>query len=117
MRFIGAELWAWARGRRQRVVVGGNSMIPTLEPGAFVLMSLSSEEIPDGAIVVARHPREPGLLIVKRSRVVGEEFWLTSDNQAEGSDSRDFGTVPAASVLGLVTLVLDDPRRPIASPS
>ncbi|MFW2380754.1 MAG: nickel-type superoxide dismutase maturation protease [Acidimicrobiales bacterium] len=91
--------------------MGGASMVPTLEPGDFVLMQPSSQPVPSGEIVVAQHPRDPSLLIVKRSRPDGEGYWLTSDNESEGSDSRDFGPVEASAVLGRVTMVMDHPRR------
>ncbi|MBT8241803.1 MAG: S26 family signal peptidase [Acidimicrobiia bacterium] len=91
-------------------------MTPTLEPGDFVLLKHSTTPVPDGAIVVARHPLDPSLLIVKRSRALAAGYWLTSDNESDGSDSRYFGPVPASAVLGPVTMVLDHPRRPITSP-
>ena len=98
---VGAELWAWARGRRRRVLVGGNSMLPTLEPGWFVLFHPGAAVV-DGDVVVAGHPDQPELLIVKRL----SSGSLLSDNQAEGTDFADSSTV-----LGPVTLVLDQPRR------
>jgi nickel-type superoxide dismutase maturation protease len=91
-------------------------MVPTLQPGEFVLMKHSTQPPSDGVIVVANHPRDPSLLIVKRCRAVGEGYWLTSDNESDGSDSRDFGLVPPSVVLGTVTIVLDHIRRPISIP-
>jgi nickel-type superoxide dismutase maturation protease len=91
-------------------------MVPTLEPGDFVLMKHSTRPPSDGVIVVANHPRDPSLLIVKRCRTDGEGYWLTSDNETDGSDSRDFGPVPPSAVLGPVTIVLDHIRRPISDP-
>ncbi len=111
VRFVGAELWAWARGRRRRVVVGGRSMLPTLEPGDFVLIDPTPGLVSDGSIVVAHHPEDRGLLVVKRCRIVAEGLWLTSDNQGEGSDSARFGPVAADAILGRVTMLLDHPRR------
>ena len=91
-------------------------MVPTLEPGTFVLLNPSLQPIPDGAIVVAHHPRDPELLIVKRSRAHAQGFWLISDNESEGSDSSDFGPVPPTAILGAVTMILDQPRRSVGGP-
>jgi hypothetical protein len=54
--------------------------------------------------VVARHPRQPGLLLVKRAvRPESDGWWLGSDNPAAGAvDSRAFGAVPAELVTGRV---------------
>ena len=69
-----------------------------------------------GAVVVAMHPQQPGLLLVKRlvarsGQVVygaalgADEFWLASDNPLVGADdSRNFGPVPATSIIGRMVL-------------
>ena len=101
---VGTELWAWALGRRRRVLVGGNSMLPTLESGWFVLFHPDASAI-DGDVVVARHPGQPDVLIVKRLSAAG----LVSDNRADGIDFAETDTV-----LGPVTLVLDQPRRTLS---
>ncbi len=89
-------------------------MAPTLGAGDFVLVKPTSGSIPGGSIVVARHPLEHDLLIVKRSRVDPHGYWLDSENKAEGSDSRDFGPVSPGAIVGAVTMILDHPRRSVA---
>lgn len=101
---VGTELWAWARGRRRRVVVGGNSMLPTLEPGWFVLFHPGTTAA-EGDVVVAEHPDDKNVLVVKRLATTG----LVSDNLAEGANFPN-----PVTVLGPVTLVLDELRRSLS---
>ena len=67
--------------------------------------------IDKGDLVIANHPAQPTLNIVKRVTLLEREFihshhcrvplghaWLLSDDPALGTDSRDYGPVP----LGLV---------------
>ena len=79
-------------------------MRPTLEPGWFVLFHPGGSASV-GDVVVAEHPEDANLLIIKRLDANG----LVSDNRAEGSD------FPApVTVLGPVTLVLDELRRSLS---
>jgi len=101
----GAAVLALAGARRLRTVeVTGDSMLPGLRPGDWLLVRAGARPAP-GALVVAEHPERPGLLIVKRAaHRAGEGWWLESDNQrAPGRrDSWDFGAVPDALVVGPV---------------
>ena len=101
------EIWQWVLGKRWRVRVDGNSMLPTLKPGEDVLLLPVSRmtAIAPGDIVVCFHPQRPALRMVKR---VSETFYdggcyVLSDNAAEGSDSRSFGVVDRKLIVGLVT--------------
>jgi nickel-type superoxide dismutase maturation protease len=89
----------------RRVVVAGDSMLPSLRPGDCLLVSARAR-IQVGDVVVAKRPEVPGLLLVKR--VVRREdagWWLLSDNAAAGlDDSRAFGVLPDACVVGKVLL-------------
>ena len=84
-------------------VVAGDSMLPVLRPGDCLLLSRGAR-IAVGDLVVARRPHVEGLLLVKR--VVRREdggWWLLSDNAAAGlDDSRAFGVLPDACVVGKV---------------
>ena len=86
-----------------RVVVAGESMLPALRPGDCLLVSRRSR-IDVGDLVVARRPHAEGLLLVKRAtRRADGGWWLLSDNAAAGlDDSRVFGVLPDAFVLGKV---------------
>jgi nickel-type superoxide dismutase maturation protease len=85
------------------VRVTGASMEPTLADGDRLLCrDLTAARPPrEGDVVVARRPDRPALLVVKR--VVRREpggWWLEGDNAAASDDSRVFGPVPDALVLG-----------------
>src|SRR5258708_15791883 len=74
------------RGMRMRrplmaVEVAGESMLPALRPGDRLLVRPGAR-IGAGDIVIARHPLQPGRLIVKRvTHRAGDGLWLESDNQ------------------------------------
>ncbi|MGI5167726.1 S24 family peptidase [Spirillospora sp. CA-253888] len=92
--------------RVRAVEVSGVSMLPALRPGDRLLV-LAGAPVAAGDLVVARHPREPERLIVKRAtHRAGDGWWLESDNQrAPGrQDSWDFDAVPDALVIGRVAV-------------
>jgi nickel-type superoxide dismutase maturation protease len=86
-----------------RVVVAGDSMLPAFRPGDCLLVSRRAR-IEQGDVVVARRPHVDGLLLVKRvARRADGGWWLLSDNAAAGlDDSRAFGVLPDACVVGKV---------------
>jgi nickel-type superoxide dismutase maturation protease len=89
------------------VEVTGGSMLPALRPGDWLLVRRGGRRVRPGDVVVARHPRTPGLLIVKRvARRAATGWWLESDNQrAPGrEDSWDFDAVPDELVVGRVVV-------------
>jgi nickel-type superoxide dismutase maturation protease len=96
---------ALAAARRLRTVeVTGDSMLPGLRPGDWLIVRPGARPAP-GALVVAEHPERRGLLIVKRaSHRTGDGWWLESDNQraAGRRDSWDFGAVPDALIAGRI---------------
>ena len=81
-----------------RVKVAERSMEPALRPGDWLLVR-RTRRIRRGQIVLARHPGQPGMLIVKRAaRRVDGGWWLESDNPDAGAvDSRRFGPVSGSS--------------------
>ena len=87
------------------VVVSGESMTPTLRPGDCLLVRTGAP-IRAGQIVVARHPHDARLLLVKRAaRRSDAGWWLLSDNAEAGlDDSRYFGAVPESRIIGRVML-------------
>ncbi len=89
-----------------RVRVEGESMLPVLRPGDWLVVRRGAEVRP-GDLVVARLPGDHSRLIVKRAAWrEGDGWWLESDNQrAPGrKDSWDFGAVPASLLVGRVVL-------------
>ena len=100
-----------------RVAVAESSMEPALRPGDWVLawrglpgigQATRSERVKvrPGQVVIARHPAQPDMLVVKRAAWHEPGgWWLDSDNKAAGAtDSAHFGLVPPelieARVLG-----------------
>ena len=108
------ETLAWVLGRRRRVRVVGDSMVPTLEPGQFVLVNVGRTPVP-GDLVLARHPDQDEILVVKRLGAVTDSgrFVLASDNPAAGTDSRTWCPLDADLIEGTVTLLLDQPSAPL----
>ena len=94
-----------------RVAVAERSMEPALRPGDWLLVRRGLRaghppRIRPGQVVIARHPGEPGLLLVKRvARREQAGWWLESDNPGAGAvDSRSFGAVPPLLIEGRVVL-------------
>lgn len=100
-------------GRRvvRRVVVQGESMLPTLEPGDRLLV-VRTRRPRVGDLVALPHPREPARLLVKRVAARRGGFLeLRGDNPAASTDSRSFGPVPADAVWGRVVRRYSPPAR------
>lgn len=104
----------------QRIAVAEQSMQPTLRPGDWLLIWRGlrpgrTPRVRAGQLVVAWHPRERDLLLVKRATMRNREgWWLESDNAtAPGAvDSWSFGRVPACLIAGRVVLRYWRTRRP-----
>jgi len=86
-------------------------MQPALDPGDWLLVRRPMRRgrrlrLRPGQVVVARHPGQPGLLLVKRAaRREPGGWWLASDNPDAGAvDSRAFGPVPPSLIEGRVLL-------------
>lgn len=114
-----------------RAIVSGESMAPLLRAGDRVVVRRRGP-LRIGTVVVAVHPQQPGLLVVKRlSAGPGDvvygaplgpgDYWLASDNLlAAPEDSRSFGPVGPGSIVGRVRWrywPLTRPRRKGAAAS
>ena len=102
------EFLLWLLRRRRRFRITGNSMMPLLKPGDEVLLNPRAyrQVLPrPGQIVVAHHPLQRDLQVVKRvSFAMGDgRYFLAGDNPAESSDSRAFGPVRLDQILGQIT--------------
>ena len=101
-----------------RAEVTERSMEPALQPGDWLLAwrgvrAGRSPRVQPGQLVIARHPADPGKLIVKRAadRVSGG-WWLVADNPGAGAaDSYSFGPVPVGLVYARVLLRYWPTRR------
>jgi nickel-type superoxide dismutase maturation protease len=80
------------------VVVAGDSMRPALEPGDRLLVLRLSPRV--GDVVALRHPTDD-LVVVKRVAAIGDDgVTVVGDNAGRSTDSRAFGPVPKALILG-----------------
>jgi nickel-type superoxide dismutase maturation protease len=90
-----ATPWALVR-------VSGPSMVPAVRSGDRLLVRRvpPGARLRAGAVVLARFPARPDLLVVKRvARVVDGGHWVEGDNPFVTDDSRAFGV---AVVVGRV---------------
>lgn len=83
-------------------------MYPTLRDGDEILVdprALQHRAPEPGEIVLALHPFKTGVHMVKRVWAVMPDgrVVLRGDERIESSDSRSFGPVSRALILGLVT--------------
>ncbi len=75
--------------------VSGPSMTPTVRSGDRLLVRrvVPGDTVRDDAVVLARFPARPELLVVKRvRRAVPGGYWVEGDNPLVTDDSRAFGT-------------------------
>jgi hypothetical protein len=94
-----------------RIAVVDHSMEPALRPGDWLLVwhGLRAQRPPHvrpGQLVIASHPAEPAMLLVKRaSQQVAGGWWLVADNPLAGAaDSYSFGPVPIGLIHARVLL-------------
>ncbi len=99
---IGAGAVLAARWQPRRVSVEGRSMVPTLLPGDRLMVARHRRPRP-GDVVAVRDPRRRSRLLVKRVAAVdGDRLDVRGDDPDASTDSRAFGWVPAADVVGIV---------------
>lgn len=112
-----AGLWAalLALRRLDAVEVTGASMAPALRPGDRLLVESHTyrHRAPRrGDVVLAPDPRGPSRELIKRVAAVGPAgVDLRGDHPAGSSDSRTFGSIPAAHVRWRAVLRYWPPSR------
>jgi nickel-type superoxide dismutase maturation protease len=86
--------------------VEGLSMAPTFTPGRIVFAwRLRKPRV--GDVVIVRHHH---LELIKRiSQIDGDRVYLLGDNPDESTDSREYGWLSVASVMGIVLGKYDIP--------
>ena len=100
------ELLLWIFRQRKRFRVTGKSMLPLLKPDDEVLVDYkaykkNSPQLED--IVVAKHPYQNNLKLIKRVKRVGNNsYFLQGDNEDYSTDSRHFGEITLKEILGKV---------------
>lgn len=83
-------------------------MLPHLSPGQEVLLSphaYANRSPQVGDVVAARHPYQPDLKIIKRvvHLFLDGRCLLEGDNPEQSTDSRSFGSLDPALLLGKIT--------------
>jgi len=117
---LGAAALLWTRGARYfPLQVEGESMRPTLPPGARVVAGpVSAGDLRSGRLVLAMRPDRPGVELVKRIQagpgdtLVGQdgqpavlqpdEFFLVGDDPTRSTDSRHFGPVRRSGITAVL---------------
>ncbi len=83
-------------------------MSPLFRDGDVVLANLGAYRAHSpqiGDVVIARHPYQTNEIIIKRIAAIDDEgrYELRGENPLESTDSRSFGAVSPALILGRVT--------------
>jgi nickel-type superoxide dismutase maturation protease len=95
----------------QRVIVTGESMRPTFEPGDRLLLGRTGR-LRSGQVVGLPDPRDKKRLLIKRIHAVSRStLEVRGDNEGASTDSRDFGPVPRTGVTGRVLYRYGPPGR------
>jgi len=100
------EVLFWLTRRRRRCRVAGSSMLPLLSADDEVLVDLKAYRHQNpliGDIVIARHPTQAGLQIIKRIKGMDENgrYQLRGDNPDPARNSSIM--VHFSLILGRVT--------------
>lgn len=99
------------------VEVHGGSMSPALLPGDRLLVesrTYQRRRPRPGEVVLAADPRQPGRELIKRVSAVDAELGqveLLGDTPEESTDSREFGSMPLASIRWRAALRYWPPGR------
>lgn len=110
--FVAAAVTAWRTFPVRRYAVDGPSMEPSYHAGDRLLVNRWAyiRSVPQpGDVVVLRDPEYPSRHLIKRvATAPGDaprdlaEFYVLGDNAAMSRDSRHFGAIPRAAIIGQV---------------
>ena len=82
-------------------------MLPLLQPGDEILFAphaYKKSKPQVGDVIVALHPLQKNLTIVKRIiEIEGDRYFVVGDNLSFSTDSRHWGKIGLANIIGRVT--------------
>jgi nickel-type superoxide dismutase maturation protease len=108
---LGLRPFGLGRFRLRRVVVTGDSMLPAFEHGDRLVLGPTGRLRP-GQVIALPDPRDATRLLIKRIRTINDTtLEVRGDNDAASTDSRDFGLVPRAGLVGRVVYRYAPPGR------
>jgi nickel-type superoxide dismutase maturation protease len=79
--------------------VEGMSMSPLYPPGKIVFAVRKTAPRVGDVVIIRHHKLE---LIKRISRITSERVFLLGDNTDQSTDSRHYGWLPIASIMGVV---------------
>lgn len=98
------EALAWGLGLRKRFSVTGSSMEPLVRPNDQVLVRTTSS-VCAGDVIVLEHPHTGEPILKTVATVTGGKVDVLG-LASVSTDSRDFGAVNGASIIGKLTVIL-----------
>ena len=80
--------------------ISGDSMSPTLRNGSYIVISTKKKPIKDDIVLATLASRQ----VVKRIVDVPQKdlFFLKGDNYKQSVDSREYGPIKIAAVIGVI---------------
>ncbi len=81
--------------------IKGESMLPTLKEGDYVLI-LKTSKIKQNDIILLRDPRNGHAVVKRVLSIKPREYFVIGDNPEQSTDSRHFGWVGKNLVVGKV---------------
>ena len=114
-RKIAVSLFFLLIGLRKYCRVFGESMLPTLCQGDFLIYKPFNHErnkLEEGNLIIVKHPIKQDILLVKRVFSINLDFIdVRGDNELNSMDSREFGLVNYKQIKGVVEHIIPRAKK------